>query len=366
VTVYESLARPVLFRLDPERAHYVAVRAAELGSRAPGLPELLAHALRVDDPRLRTRVAGIDFANPLGLAAGFDKNARCVPLLGSLGFGHIEVGSVSAHPSPGNPRPRLHRLVADEAIVVNYGVPSDGATAVAARLRSQRCAVPLGINLVKTNDPRRPAVEPDVYDDFVQSFTELRDCADYCTLNLSCPNSPADRDFFDDPQRIHSLLARLAELSPAGPVFLKLKPSPDEGVLREIVAIAAGFPFVAGFEINLPSGRREQLKLHTPPPLLADLPGAISGRPVEDLVNGVLAMLARLTEGRFALVAAGGISDAAGAYRKLRLGASLVQLYTALVYRGPGAAGGILTGLVELLELDGCSSVAVAVGAARR
>jgi dihydroorotate dehydrogenase (fumarate)/dihydroorotate dehydrogenase len=356
--VYESLARPALFQIDPERAHNAAVGVAELAGRAPPICDLLARALRIDDPRLGTSVAGIEFANPLGLAAGFDKNGRCVRTLGALGFGHVEVGSVSAHPSIGNPRPRLFRLLDDEAIVVNYGVPNEGAAAVGARLRRRPCRVPLGVNLVKTNDPRRPAVEPEVYDDFAASFDELQGAADYCALNLSCPNSPADRDFFDDPGRVHQLLVRLARRSPAIPVFLKLKPTTDQGVLRELVAIADEFPFVAGFAINLPSGGREQLKLRTPMSVLNGVPGAISGRPIEDLVNGVLAALAQITQGRYGLIAAGGVSDAEGAYRKIRLGASLVQLYTALVYRGPRVTTRILSGLLRLLERDGFSSLA--------
>ena len=359
--------RPLLFRLDPERAHDLAMRASELGGRS-GLTRRIAHrTFAVSDPRLETTVAGLRYANPLGLAAGFDKNGRAAPMLGSLGFGHVEIGSVSAHPSAGNPRPRLFRIPEDRGIVVAYGVPNEGADAVAERLAGSRVRARLGINLVKTNDPARPAVEPDVHDDYAASFARLQDRADYVALNLSCPNSAGDRDFFDDLPRIDTLLRALAQVGVRRPLFLKLKPTRDAGVLREIVAIADGHPFVSGFAINLPAGKPPGLEIRaTPRDRLEAMPGAVGGAPVEALVNDILATLHGVAGDRYALVAAGGVSSAASAYRKLELGASLVQVYTGLVYRGPGVITDILRGLVELLERDGHATVADAVGSAAR
>ena len=364
---YETAVRPLLFRLDPERAHDLTVRASELSGRSALARRAARRALAVDDPRLRTRFAGLELANPLGLAAGFDKNGRAVGLLGSLGFGHVEIGSVSAWPSDGNPRPRLFRIPQDGGIVVSYGVPNEGADAIRARLDDGRPAVALGINLVKTNDPARPAVEPDVYEDYARSFAALQDRAHYVALNLSCPNSAADRDFFDDLPRIDALLTRLAGCDPRVPVILKLKPTLDAGVLREIVAIAGGHPFVAGFAINLPAGKPRELELSAPRATLDGMPGAVGGKPVESYVNAILGTLAGITgpERRYALMAAGGVTSAEDAYRKLRLGATVVQLYTGLIYRGPGVVREILRGLPALLERDGFESVADAVGADR-
>ncbi len=363
--LYERGVRPLLFRLDAERAHELALRGGELAGRHPLGPRLAHACFAVEDPRLEVDLAGLRFANPLGLAAGFDKNARALPLLAGLGFGHLEMGSVSAWPSAGNERPRLFRLPGDEAVVVSYGVPNDGAQAIAARVGELALPVPLGINLVKTNDPARPAVEPEVYEDYARSFAALQDGAGYVALNMSCPNSAADRDFFDDLQRIERLLSRLAACEPRVPVFLKLKPTLDSGVLRETVAIAAGFPFVAGFSINLPAGKPAELALTTATERLERMPGAVGGRPVEAFVNEVLRRLRAVTgdDGRFAIMAAGGVFDAAGARRKLRLGASLVQVYTGLVYRGPGLVREILEGLLEGLEADGARGVGELVGA---
>ena len=344
MSVYETAVRPLLFRLDAERAHNLTLRGAELGGRSDVVRRAAARAFGVPDPRLETSLAGIPLANPLGLAAGFDKNARAIRMLGALGFGHIEIGSVSADPSDGNPKPRLFRIPRDEGIVVAYGVPNDGARVVRERLSGPR-RVPVGVNLVKTNDPARPATGPEVYEDYAASLELLQDRADYIALNLSCPNSAADRDFFDELPRLDALLARLGGC--AVPLFLKLKPTRDAGVLREIVAIADGHPFVSGFAINLPAGKSEDLTLVSPRASLEKLPGAVGGPPVETYVNAILATLKSIVGDRYALLAAGGVASAEAARRKLELGANAVQLYTGLVYHGPGLVKRILSGLLE-------------------
>ncbi len=366
--VYETVVRPLLFRLDAERAHNLALRSCELAGRFEFTRRAARSAFGFRDERLRVECGGLSFDNPLGLAAGFDKNGRAPALLGALGFGHVEIGSVSAHASEGNPRPRLFRVPEDDAIVVSYGVPNDGAEAISRRLNGQRRSARLGVNLVKTNDPARPAVEPDVYEDYARSFALLQDSADYIALNMSCPNSPGDRDFFDLLPRFDGLLARLSELSPRAPVFLKLKPTRDEGVLRQIVAIADAYPFVAGFSINLPAGKPADLRLSAPRERLERMPGAVGGRPVEQLINDILASLYGIIgpDSRYGLMAAGGVFSAADALRKIRLGASAVQLYSGLVYRGPGLVREVLSGMVAQLERDGFAGVADAVGADAR
>src|SRR5215218_9673413 len=155
MSVYETAVRPLLFRLDAERAHNLSLRAAELSGRSELVRRAAGRALRYRDPRLRTTLAGIPLANPLGLAAGFDKNGRAIAMLGALGFGHLEIGSISAHASDGNPKPRLFRIPQDRGIVVAYGVPNDGAAAVRRRLDAYRPPVAVGVNLVKTNDRAR-------------------------------------------------------------------------------------------------------------------------------------------------------------------------------------------------------------------
>jgi dihydroorotate dehydrogenase (fumarate)/dihydroorotate dehydrogenase len=350
--------------MDPERVHNLALRGSALAGRLPLCRRLLRSGLDVPDPLLRRTIAGIDFENPIGLAAGFDKNGSAVNLLGSLGFGHVEIGSISAHPSVGNPRPRLFRIPEDRGIVVYYGVPNDGAKAVAARLRHVRCAVPLGINLVKTNDPQRPPTDEEVLSDYTTAFSELQPHAAYINLNLSCPNCANDRNYFDDVDKIDELLRLLARQGPVVPVFLKIKPTTDRAWIRDLIGVSDAYPFVAGFGINLPAGKPSELTLRTSRDIVSKLPGAVSGPPVTNLINANLKLLFEAIgpQSRYRLMAAGGVTSGDDAYLKIRLGASLVQFYTALVYEGPGITKKIVQRLQFLLHRDGFKNVGEAVG----
>jgi len=349
--VYRRLVRPVLFRMDPERAHDLAVRAGELASRS----RLLCRAVATldADPRLAVEVAGLRFPTPLGLAAGLDKSARAVPLLSVLGFGHVEIGSVSADPSAGNPRPRLFRLPDERAIAVAYGVPNDGAERVAARLAGGRPPVPVGINVVSTNRGAATAVEPDaaVIGDYVASVVALQDHGDYVCLNLSCPNTRDGRGFFADRRRLRALLDELGAAGMRRPLFVKVAPFADTGEIDSLLEAVEGAPFVAGFSVNLPPGTRP------------DVSGAISGPPARAAAERTVADLyARIDRDRHVVIGSGGIATAADAYRMIGLGASLVQVYTALVYEGPGVVRRITEGLAALVARDGLASIRDAVG----
>jgi dihydroorotate dehydrogenase len=356
VRVYADLVRPVLFRADAERAHDLAVRASELASGSAALCRAVAARAAVADPQLEVCVAGLRFATPLGLAAGFDKNARGVGFLSSLGFGHVEVGSISADPSDGNPRPRLFRLVGDRAIVVHYGVPNDGAVRVAARLDgARRPGVPLGINVVSTNRGAASAAEPDeaVIGDYVQSVRALQERGDYVCLNLSCPNTRDGVGFFADRSRLHALLERLGDVR--RPLFIKVAPFASESDLDSFLAAVDGFPFVSGFSVNLPPGK--------PPGVAASMPGAVSGPPsAAAALRTVGDLYRRMDRSRYAVIGSGGVSSGADAYAMIRRGASLVQLYTALVFEGPGVVRRITAELAELVVRDGLANVCEAVG----
>ena len=350
---YRTLVRPLLFRADPERVHDATVRAAELAGRSRAACRFVAARRQAPDPRLATEVAGLRFATPLGLGAGFDKSARAVPLLSALGFGHVEIGSVSADPSGGNPKPRLFRLPDERAIVVHYGVPNDGAERVAARLsRPRPAAVPLGVNVVSTNrGPEESEPDEAVIGDYVASVRRLQPLADYVCLNLSCPNTRDGQGFFADRARLRALLEQLGETGVERPLFIKVAPFGSAGDLDTFLAAVESAPFVSGFSVNLPPGTR------------TDLPGAVSGPPAAAAAERTVAELYGASRGRWAVIGSGGVSTPADAYRMTRLGASLVQLYTALVYEGPGVVGRITAGLAELLARDGFERVGDAVGA---
>jgi dihydroorotate dehydrogenase len=357
--VYTRVVRPLLFRADPERAHDLAVRASELASGSRLVCRAVAARRLARDPRLEVEVAGLRFATPLGLAAGFDKSARGVPLLSALGFGHVEVGSISADPSGGNPRPRLFRLVGERAIVVHYGVPNDGAARVAQRLGGARPAVPLGINVVSTNRGVASAAEPDeaVIGDYVESVRALQDLADYVCLNLSCPNTRDGVGFFADRARLRALLDRLGEAGVRRPLFIKVAPFAGVGDLESFLEAVDGASFVSGFSVNLPPGKPLGLDG------AAGMPGAVSGPPCAPAaLRTVEELYRRMDRTRFAIIGSGGIESGADAYAMIRRGASLVQLYTALVYEGPGVVRRVTAELAELVSRDGLSGVGEAVG----
>jgi dihydroorotate dehydrogenase len=357
---YSAFVRPLAFRLDAERAHHLAIGlAAHMGWAIPALRAICT----VEDPRLAIEVAGLRFPNPIGLAAGLDKSGNAIGALASLGFGLAEIGSVSLDASLGNPRPRLHRLPDDHAIVVHYGLPNDGARTVAARLGGMRLEVPLGVNLVKTN--RGPGAPPEtgaqIIDEYVQAARILAPYADYLMFNLSCPNTEDGRDFFADRANLDACLAALAEIGLALPVFLKVSPLGGIEAIERILTTSENYRFVSGFMFNLSPLKPDNLT--TPAAVWRTMAGAVSGRPAAALADTCIReTFRRMDRKRYAIIGAGGVFTGEDAYAKIRLGASLVQLLTALVYRGPGVVRRINEELAGLLERDGFNHVSEAIG----
>ena len=351
------LARPALRFIDPETAHRIAVRAL-----ASGLVPALAEP---DDPILATRLWDLDFANPIGLAAGFDKDGEAPDALIRLGFGHAEIGTVTPRPQPGNPRPRLFRLTSDRAVINRYGFNSGGLVALVARLEGRsnlRSPGILGINLGRNKD------SIDEVADYVAGITASCRHAGYLVINVSSPNTPGLRDLQarDAMERlVRAALDARARATPAGhtapPLLVKLAPDLDESGLADgaEVALSTGLDglIMGNTTVSRPAGLSDAGRHEA---------GGLSGRPLRELSTQRLAQLYRLTGGQLPLVGAGGVSSGADAYAKIRAGASLVQLYTALVFEGPGLAPRIKHELTGLLRRDGFTSVGDAVGADHR
>lgn len=358
--------RPLLFRLSPERAHTLSLWGAQAVQRVarPLVESRYGH----EDERLKQRLWGETFPNPLGLAAGADKNAQAVPFWEALGFGFVEVGSVSARPASGNPKPRAFRLPEDRALINRLGLNNEGAEAVAERLergRSDRSR-PLGINLAKTHDP--DIMGEAALEDFRASFRQLVGQADYVTLNVSCPNTP-DGGTFEDPAALDDLLeAIVAEQKAPGlavPILIKLSPPLSDRVLfdtklEEILAVAEAHD-VDGFVATNTAPDRQGLQASDE--RLAEIgAGGLSGPPLEARATLLVRYLYQATDGDIPIVGVGGVHDAESAYTKIRAGASLVQLYTALVYEGPALVREIKEGLVARLSEDGYASIENVVG----
>ena len=364
--LYRSLVRPVLFCLDAELSHRTTVAACRRLGRAAFVRDALQRRFAVSDPRLRTTVAGIAFPGPVGLAAGFDKNAEATEITSRLGFGFVEIGSVSEHPSAGNPeRPRLWRLPADEGLRIHYGCPNDGAATVAARIRASKIAVPLGVNLVETNTGIVASAER-VAEEIVSTMCRFIGIADYIAINLSCPNMPGDScGLFANADSLRRLLQACARPG-LPPIFLKITPPGDPADPRTIDPILEAvdpFAFVKGFILNIPN-RNPKGTLRTPAAALDRMRGGITGPSLRQPSNAAIrGWYARIDRTRHLLIGVGGIASAADAYEMIRQGASLVQLYTALVYRGPGLVGQINEGLCHLMARDGLRHIGEAVGA---
>jgi dihydroorotate dehydrogenase len=367
---YKTLLRPVLFRLNPETAHHLTVEACRIVSRIPLVPQVVHLMLASSIPETQCEVAGLRFANPIGLAAGWDKSGRALQMLDHLGFGFAEIGSISARPSVGNPKPRLFRLPNERAIVVNYGLPNEGAEVVASRLARYQLTpahspVPIGVNIVKTNDgANAPECDGEaIIADYYRSVSLVQRYSTYLTLNLSCPNAKDGKNFFAERGSISLLLRHLSSLSIKCPVFLKIAPDPDPKSLEQLIEESLPWDFVRGFLFNLPAGKPDTLCFASPRSNWDGLPGAVAGKPVEQLINRCIRELyVRMPPNRFVIIGAGGIFSAEDAYRKICLGASLVQIYSAMIYEGPGIVRRINHDLGELIRRDGFCNVLDAVG----
>ncbi|MGY6632615.1 MAG: quinone-dependent dihydroorotate dehydrogenase [Alkalilacustris sp.] len=345
----ECAGLAVLARMEPERAHALALAALRAGLAPLPAP--------VRAPRLAVSLAGLRLANPLGLAAGFDKNAVAIGPLGRAGFGFLEIGAVTPRPQPGNPRPRLFRLPEDGAVINRFGFNNEGAEAVAARLEGRRRSGPaLGVNLGANKDSEDRA------GDFVAVLSRLGPHVDFATVNVSSPNTERLRDL-QGPAALAVLLERVmaarAGLARPVPVFLKIAPDLDEAALEQIaeVATAAGVDAIVATNTTLArAGLRSAQAVQA---------GGLSGRPLFAPSTRVLARLSALTDGRMPLIGVGGVASAEDALAKLRAGASAVQLYTALSTAGLSLVPRILKGLDASLAAAGIEDVAQLVGSAR-
>lgn len=346
MTALHGLATRVLHAFDPEAAHGLAIRAlqAGLGPRAGW-----------DDPILATEIAGLSLPNPVGLAPGFDKNAQVFGPMLKAGFGFVECGTVTPKPQAGNPRPRLFRLTEDQAVINRMGFNNEGLEAFAARLAARGPGV-VGANIGANKDSE------DRIGDYVEGLQRLWGLASYFTINISSPNTPGLRAL-QTKAALQELLGRLAEARDAlpaqgvVPMFLKVAPDLEEGEVEAIVetVLANG---LAGVIVSNTTITRPALASR-----FREEAGGLSGAPLKTLSTEKLAEFAAAAAGRLTLVGAGGIASGADAYAKIRAGASAVQLYSALVYEGPGLVQRIKRELAELLRRDGFARVQDAVGA---
>lgn len=349
MTITERAGLAILHRFDPERAHALSLLALRAGL-AP-LPGVVTSA------RLATTVAGLSLPNPVGLAAGYDKNAIAIAPLSRAGFGFVEVGAATPLPQPGNPKPRLFRLTEDRAVINRFGFNNEGAVAIAARLAARKPGpVPVGLNLGANKTSENRAA------DFAKVLATCGPHVDFATVNVSSPNTEKLRDL-QGPAALAALLAGVMEararLPRPIPIFLKIAPdlSPDDLAQIAEVALAAGLSGIIATNTTLSrEGLNSASKSET---------GGLSGAPLFEKSTRVLAQLSRLTNGRLPLIGVGGISTPEQAYEKIRAGASAVQLYSAMVYQGISLIQQIAKGLDALLARNDFANISDAIGTGR-
>jgi dihydroorotate dehydrogenase len=365
--VYQLSLRKLFFGLDPELAHKSAIAFCKLVSDSPYLQAPIASICTYKHDCLRQKLWGIEFANPVGLAAGFDKDAIAPNAWASLGFGFAEMGSITYHPQPGNPKPRLFRLLEDSAILNRMGFNNRGAVATADYLRAylakHQLDIPLGINLGKSK------ITPldEAANDYLESFKLLKDYGDYFVVNVSSPNTPGLRDLQAVGQLQGILSAMQTENANAKPLFVKIAPDLADEDIRQIVELCRSHR-VSGMIATNTSITRDRLStkiLTATGNAVTEEAGGISGQPLRARSTQVIRLIYQATAGNLPIIGVGGIFNTDDAWEKIVAGASLVQIYTGWIYQGPLVVRQILEGLVQKIKAAGFDHISQAIGSNR-
>ncbi|NVK26496.1 MAG: quinone-dependent dihydroorotate dehydrogenase [Flavobacteriia bacterium] len=340
--MYKSVIRPLLFSLNPESAHHFTFNTLKFLHAIPGVNAMVGSSFKYSNPKLEREVFGIKFPNPVGLAAGFDKDAKLFGPLSKYGFGFIEIGTLTPVGQPGNPKPRMFRLPKDGGLINRMGFNNEGVDAAVARLKKRKPGLVIGGNIGKNKvTPNENATE-----DYVKCFEALFDHVDYFVVNVSSPNTPNLRELQDkEPltRLLNTLEQRNSKKDTRKPILLKIAPDVTDGQLVDIVDIVktSGIDGVIATNTTI-----DRSGLTTPSEIVESIgAGGLSGKPVRDKSTAVIRRLSELSKGDFPIIAVGGIYTAEDAQEKLDAGASLVQVYTGFIYEGPAMVKRILKGL---------------------
>lgn len=354
---YRFLLKPAFFRVDPEQIHDRFVQLGQwLGSHS-FTRRLTAKTFGFHKTVLGQTVAGMSFSNPIGLSAGFDKEGVLTDIMPLVGFGFMEVGSVTGLPCPGNRKPRLWRLPKSRSLVVYYGLKSQGSKVVASRLRDKQFSFPVGVSIAKANLPSTDNIQ-DGINDYLKAVRDFSRIGHYFAINISCPNTSGGEPFVQ-PQNLEKLLSVLNPLLSTKPSFIKLPADIEPKAVQDIIDVAKHYSITGFICTNLTKQRNNPkiLDENVPPQ------GGLSGKVVEERSNTILKFIRQKNGNRFILIGSGGVFSAEDAYRKIKLGASLVEMITGMVFKGPQVISEINLGLTRLLAKDGFHAVSQAVGA---
>jgi dihydroorotate dehydrogenase len=354
--LYKQIARRIFFLIDPERIHHIMLSVGVFLGSNPITRGISAFFFNYSNKNLEQTILETKFSNPVGLAAGFDKSAQMIKIMKSTGFGFTEVGSITGEPCAGNPKPRVWRLIKSQGLLINYGLNNQGSKEISKRLHGQKFQIPVMTSIAKTNCKETSTTEGGIAD-YRKAYEAFKNIGDFSVINISCPNAHGGEPF-TDPVKLDKLLAELSQVSTQKPTFIKIAPDLEPKVVDEIIEVSTKYK-VSGFICtNLTKDR------HNPKIIEKNLPGpgSISGKPIEELSEKMISYIYKKTKGKSVIIGVGGIFTAGDAYRKIKLGASLVQLITGMIYEGPQLISEINQGLTKLLKKDGFKNISEAVG----
>lgn len=333
--IYKAILRPIFFRFDPENIHNIAIKFL----RNPIFYTSTKLVLKRKTPKLKKKILGLTFENPIGLAAGFDKNAD-LHNIDCLGFGFTEVGSVTADPCDGNPKPRLWRMKKHKSLQVNYGLANQGAEAISKKLKNKKFNIPLGISIAKTNC-KANASKKEAIADYAKSFELLHPLADYITINISCPNTYGGEPF-TNPKDLDDLLKEIRKIKCKKPILIKLPVDLTEAELTPLIEVAENHKIDGYVCTNLTKDRNISTPGHS---------GGVSGQLLKDKSTETIRLVHKLTKGESVIIGVGGINSPKDAIEKLKAGATLLQLITGMIYEGPQLIAEINLGLEKEFDI---------------
>jgi dihydroorotate dehydrogenase len=354
--LYKNFLKRLFFLMDPEVVHDNLVFFGRLLGMNVITKSITKCVFAYENPMLNQDVLGIKFINPIGLSAGFDKNAHLTEILPAVGFGFAEVGSITGEQCEGNPKPRLWRLKESKSLLVYYGLKNDGCEVISKRLKSKKFEIPIGINIAKTNCELTVDTKEGIKD-YLKAYETMQDIGSYITLNVSCPNAFGGQPF-TTPEKLDALLNEVFKIKKIKPVLIKLSPDIEFDELDKLLVVIAKYP-VDGMIISNLTKNRNNNKISE-----SSVPenGGMSGKVVEVLSNNMIEYVYKKTSGKYLIIGCGGVFSAEDAYKKIKLGATLIQMITGMIFEGPQVIGEINRGLVKLLKKDGYSNIHEAVG----
>lgn len=349
--LYRNFAKPVFFLFDPENVHDFVSSIGSFLGKFWFTRRVTSWALNFKHPILEQNILGVKFSNPIGLSAGFDKDAILMDILPSVGFGYEEIGSFTALPYKGNTKPRLYRLPEQNSLRVNYGLKNLGAVELHKKLNGKKWDFPVGISIAKTNAPETSEVSVGI-EDYFFTYKTFQDIGDYFTINISCPNTCEEKPIFAEPENFRLLLSKIFSIPKSKPVFIKLSPDLPDEQLYKILEVCKNFP-VDGFVCS--NLTKKNVVGHVGK-------GGFSGKLMDSLANNLITKVYKYFNGTKIIIGVGGIFSAEDAYKKIKAGATLLQLITGMIFQGPQVISEINIGLVKLLERDGYKNISEAVG----